>query len=129
MKFIFPQNYTFKNKIFGFIDYSVAIMNIIWAIMVGGLLHLFISDINTKIIIFIILCFPVFLLSISGIHGENMIYVFFYMFKFFIKQKLFFYCKTNRYRWLEILALKIKNFSLNFLSKKDIIWITNYEIL
>ena len=129
MKFIFPQNYTFKNKIFGFIDYSVAIMNIIWAIMVGGLLHLFISDINTKIIIFIILCFPVFLLSISGIHGENMIYVFFYMFKFFIKQKLFFYCKTNRYRWLEILALKIKNFSLNFLSKKEIIWITNYEIL
>ena len=129
MKFIFPQNYTFKNKIFGFIDYSVAIMNIIWAIMVGGLLHLFISDINTKIIIFIILCFPVFLLSISGIHGENMIYVFFYMFKFFIKQKLFFYCKTNKYRWLEILALKIKNFSLNFLSKKDIIWITNYEIL
>ena len=129
MKFIFPQNYTFKNKIFGFIDYSVAIMNIIWAIMVGGLLHLFISDINTKIIIFIILCFPVFLLSISGIHGENMIYVFFYMFKFFIKQKLFFYCKTNRYRWLEILALKIKNFSLNFLSKKDITWITNYEIL
>lgn len=98
LKFIFPQNYTFKNKIFGFIDYSVAVINIIWAILIGGLLHLFISDINTKMIIFIILCFPVFLLSISGIHGENIFYVFFYMFKFFIKQKLFFYVKTNKYR-------------------------------
>ena len=30
MKFIFPQNYHFKNKILGFIDYSVAILNIVW---------------------------------------------------------------------------------------------------
>ena len=98
MKFIFPQNYTFKNKIFGFIDYSVAIINIVWAIIIGGLLYICIQDINIKVITFILLCFPVFLLSISGIHGENIIYVFIYMFKFFIKQKLFFYSKTNRYR-------------------------------
>ena len=98
MKFIFPQNYAFKNKIFGFIDYSVAIINIVWAIIIGGLLHIFIQDINIKVIVFILLCFPVFLLSISGIHGENIIYVFIYMFKFFIKQKLFFYTKTNKYR-------------------------------
>lgn len=98
MKFIFPQNYTFKNKIFGFIDYSVVIINIIWIVIVGGVLHICIQDINIKVIIFILFCFPVFLLSISGIHGENIIYVFIYMFKFFIKQKLFFYTKTNRYR-------------------------------
>ena len=29
MKFIIPQNYNFKNKIFGIIDYSTAIFNII----------------------------------------------------------------------------------------------------
>lgn len=98
MKFIFPQNYTFKNKIFGFIDYSVAIINIVWAIIIGGLLHILIQDINIKVIVFIIFFFPIFLLSISGIHGENIIYVFIYMFKFFIKQKLFFYAKTDRYR-------------------------------
>ncbi len=98
MKFIFPQNYTFKNKILGFIDYSVAIINIIWAVIVGLLLYLFVPDINAKIVIFILFCFPVFLLSISGIHGENMVYVFIYMFKFFIRQKLFFYMKTNKYR-------------------------------
>lgn len=26
MKFIFPKNYTFKNKIFGIIDYSTALV-------------------------------------------------------------------------------------------------------
>ena len=67
MKFIFPQNYTFKNKIFGFIDYSVAIINLVWVIMIGGLLHICIQDINIKVIVFILLCFPVFLLSISNI--------------------------------------------------------------
>ena len=82
MKFIFPQNYTFKNKIFGFIDYSVAIINLVWVIMIGGLLHICIKDINIKVIVFIILCFQVFLLSIYGI----------------LKQKLFFYAKTNKYR-------------------------------
>lgn len=98
LKFIFPQNYTFKNKIFGFIDYSVVIINIIWFLIIGGLLHLCIQDINVKVIAFILFCFPIFLLSISGIHGENIIYIFIYMFKFFIKQKLFFFTKTNKYR-------------------------------
>ena len=60
MKFIFPQNYNFKNKIFGIIDYSVAIVNIVWCITVFTLLNFFISDINVKLISFIILCFPVF---------------------------------------------------------------------
>ena len=73
MKFIFPQNYTFKNKILGVIDYSVAIINILWALFVFLLLHLLIQDINIKVVIFILFCFPIFLLSISGIHGENII--------------------------------------------------------
>ena len=30
MKFIFPQNYNFKNKLFGIIDYSSLIFNIIF---------------------------------------------------------------------------------------------------
>ena len=34
MKFIFPQNYNFRTKLFGFIDYQVAIFNIIlWLII------------------------------------------------------------------------------------------------
>ena len=30
MKFIFPKNYNFKNKLFGFIDYSTIFINLIW---------------------------------------------------------------------------------------------------
>ena len=98
MKFIFPQNYHFKNKILGVIDYSVAIVNIIWSTFILFLLHILTQDINIKIIFFIAFCFPVFLLSISGIHGENIIYVIIYMGKFIFKQKIFFYQKTNQYR-------------------------------
>ena len=32
MKFIFPQNYDFKSKLFGFIDYTTVILNIIWGV-------------------------------------------------------------------------------------------------
>ena len=28
MKFIFPQNYNFKNKLFGFLDYSTIFFNL-----------------------------------------------------------------------------------------------------
>ena len=98
MKFIFPQNYNFKNKILGVIDYSVAIVNLVWDLFIFVLLHLFISDINIKIIVFIILCFSVFLLSISGVHGENIIYISIYFLKFLCKQKLFFFSKTDKYR-------------------------------
>ena len=98
MKFIFPQNYHFKNKILGFIDYSVAILNIVWDFIIFIILHVFIYDINIKIIDFIIFCFPVFLLSISGVHGENILYILIYIFNFIFKQKLFFYSKTNKYR-------------------------------
>ncbi len=98
MKFIFPQNYAFKNKILGYIDYSVAVINVIWMVIIGGFLYFFISNINIQIVCFILFCFPVFLLSISGIHGENIIYILIYMFNFLIKQKIFFYSKTDKYR-------------------------------
>ena len=34
MKFIFPQNYKFNNKILGVFDYSTAIINIVWYVFV-----------------------------------------------------------------------------------------------
>ena len=89
MKFIFPQNYNFKNKILGIIDYSVAIFNILWDLFIIFLLHF---------IFLIIFGFPVLLLSISGIHGENLIYILIYFFKFLFKQKIIFYTKTNKIR-------------------------------
>ena len=41
MKFIFPQNYNFKNKLFGILDYNTAIINIAWCLIVLISINLF----------------------------------------------------------------------------------------
>ena len=69
MKFIIPQNYSFKNKIFGFIPYSTLIFNIVWYFVIFSLLNFFLDDWNIKIFILISLAFPITLLSILGLNG------------------------------------------------------------
>lgn len=96
MKFIFPKNYNFKNKIFGIIDYITAFVNIIWYAFVLILVNILFTNIKIKIFIFISICFPLFLFSLSGFHGENIVYVFVYMTKFIFRQKLFFYDKNYK---------------------------------
>lgn len=96
MKFIFPQNYNFKNKILGIIDYQTALVNVIWYAFVFLLVNLLFNSINIKVFVFIFLCLPLLLFSFSGFHGENIIYVFKYLFKFIFKQKLFFYSKNYK---------------------------------
>ena len=51
------------------------------------------NNINIKIFLFIIFCFPVFLLSLFGFNGENIVYVIFYIFKFLIKNKILLFIK------------------------------------
>lgn len=41
MKFIFPKNYKYKNKIFGMFDYSTAIINLIFYIVVYFFINFF----------------------------------------------------------------------------------------
>lgn len=94
MKFIFPQNYHFKNKLFGVIDYTTALINIIWYGFIFILVNILFNNLNTKIFIFICTCFPLLLFSFSGLHGENIAYVFIYMFKFIFRQKIYFYNKN-----------------------------------
>lgn len=110
MKFIFPQNYQFKNKLLGFIDYSTVFVNIFWYSLVLILVNIIFNNLNFKIFIFILLCFPLLLFSIYGFNGENIIYIFTYLFNFISKQKLFLYQKN-----------------LNFLYKKDIICFTKFK--
>ncbi|MBR3163199.1 MAG: hypothetical protein IKF17_03785 [Clostridia bacterium] len=93
MKFVFPQNYNFKSKILGFIDYSTAIVDVIWAILLFGLLKIFKISINFKICIFVIMFFPVLLFSIVGFNGENIINVCCYLTKYIIKPKVLLYKK------------------------------------
>lgn len=90
MKFIFPQNYDFKNKILGIIDYSTALANVIWYVFVFLIVNLFCYSLELKIFLFIFLCFPFFLISVTGFNGENVIYVLKYFLKFSFKPKIYF---------------------------------------
>ena len=94
MKFIFPQNYDFKNKLFGVLDYSTLLINVLWDGFIFLLINLLFQDLSFKIFIFITFCFPLLLISFSGINGENIIYIFSYMIKFIFEQKLFLYKKN-----------------------------------
>ena len=96
MKFIFPQNYHFKNKILGIIDYTTAFINLVWYIIVFILVNLIFKSIDIKIFVFITLCFPLLLISFSGFHGENIVSVITYLFKFITRQKLYFYSKNYK---------------------------------
>lgn len=93
MKFIFPQNYNFKNKLFGIIDYSSLIFNIIWNLIIFLLVNLLFKNNNIKIFIFIIFSFPIFLFTIFGFNHENILNVFIYLIKYIKRPKIYFYSK------------------------------------
>ena len=95
MKFIIPQNFYFKNKLLGFIDYSTVVLNILWDAFIFCLLDLLIISFSVKMSLFIIFCFPLFLFSIIGFNHENFIYVLTYLFKFILSKKIYFYSKNN----------------------------------
>lgn len=94
MKFIFPQNYNFKSKLFGIIDYNTIILNLVWDLFIFIFVNFF-NNLNIRIFLFFIFCFPLLLFSFYGFNGENIIYVFTYIFKFLFKQKLLFFYKNN----------------------------------
>lgn len=91
MRFIFPQNYKFNNKIFGIVDYSTAIVNVVWYAFVFLLINIIFHSIKIKIFLFVLLCFPFFLISVIGFNHENIIFVIFYIIKFFKNRKVYLY--------------------------------------
>ena len=93
MKFVFPQNYNFKNKFLGIIDYSTLIINVIIYLFVFSVCSLILKNITIRIFIFISLCFPLFILSITGLYNENILFVLIYMIKFFKNRRIYLYKK------------------------------------
>ncbi len=91
MKFIFPQNYKFNNKIFGIVDYSTAIVNVIWYVIVFFSVNIIFNSMQIKIFLFVLLCFPFFLISIIGFNHENIISVIVYVIKFFKNRRIYLY--------------------------------------
>ena len=94
MKFIFPQNYNFNSKLLGLIDYVSALIDLIWGGIIFIILNLLFKSLQIKIFIFIILFLPIFIISIVGINGENMLHVIIYFFKFVLKNKIYIYNKS-----------------------------------
>ena len=84
MKFIFPQNYNFKNKLFGIIDYTNLFLNIIWN---------FFIYFTIKIFVFIVFSLPFLLFSIFGVKQENILSIFLYIFKYYRNHRLYLYSK------------------------------------
>lgn len=91
MKFIIPQNYDFSSKLFGVIDYSTVIFNVIWGLLVFCITNFVIHNLFIKIFVIIVLCFPVLLFSIIGFNHEKILYVILYILKFFYKPKVYLY--------------------------------------
>jgi len=96
MHFIYPKNYNFSPKLFGFIEYSTAIIDAIIAVVLYVLVNTFFNDINIKIFIFISCFFPILLISIIGLNKESFITVFRYLTKFITSQKVYLYKKQKR---------------------------------
>lgn len=93
MKYVFPQNYAFKNKLLGIIDYSTIILNLIWDLFIFCILDLLIKNWSLKLSVLIVLCFPLMLFSIVGFNHENFISVLIYLFKYIKNPKIYFYKK------------------------------------
>ena len=98
MKFIFPQNYNFNTKLLGIIDYSVAIADLIWGVMVVFIVNILVRRLSIKIFLSIILVFPVIIFSIAGVDGENLLYFLSYVLKYIFKQKIYLYEKKWKKR-------------------------------
>ena len=92
--FIIPQNFNFKNKFLGFIDYSTLIFLIICYLISYLIINFIFPSFYTKIIIFIILNGPLTLLSIIGFYNENIVYVLYYIIKFFKSKHIYLYKKN-----------------------------------
>lgn len=91
LKFIFPQNFNFKNKLLGIIDYPTAIFNIIHFLFVFSISNTFIQNLTAKIFIIIIFCLPLLLLSIIDFNHESILYFLWYIFKYFFRPKIYLY--------------------------------------
>lgn len=93
MKFVFPQNYNFKSKLFGILDYSTAIFDLFWITLIFFISNLFFNNLGSKIFYTITLGFPIFLFSLIGFNNENFLYVIFYFIKFLLMPKLYLFNK------------------------------------
>jgi len=91
MKFIFPQNYKYKNKLLGIMDYSTALINLSFFIFIYFIISFFCKKIKIKIFLFVLICFPFFLISIINNENENIFFIIKYIIKYIKSKKIYLY--------------------------------------
>lgn len=96
IKFIFPQNYNFKSKLLGIIDYNVAIFDVIWCVSIFFLLNLIFDSTKIIISLLIIFCLPIIIFSIVGFNGENISLVVKYITIYLIRPKVYVFSKKYK---------------------------------
>lgn len=94
MTFIIPQNYKYKNRILGIIDYPTAILNIIWNLILYFIVKNIPVIVTTKIFIFSALSFPVLLLTIFGFNNESPLFTLKYIIRYIIRPKVYLFEKN-----------------------------------
>lgn len=92
MKFIFPQNYNFNYKLFGFIDYTTIFLNIFFGFIIYLISNIF-NNLYLKLCFFIILFFPFLLISIIGFNNEKILYITKYIYLYIKSPKYYIYKK------------------------------------
>ena len=92
MKFIFPQNYNFNYKLFGFIDYTTIFLNLFFGFIIYFISQLF-NNLYFKICFFIILFLPFLLISIIGFNNEKILYIIKYIYLYIKSPKYYIYKK------------------------------------
>ena len=92
MKFIFPQNYNFNYKLFGFIDYTTIFLNIFFGFIIYLVSNIF-NNLYLKLCFFIILFFPFLLISIIGFNNEKILYIAKYIYLYIKSPKYYIYKK------------------------------------
>ena len=93
MKFTFPKNYKFSSKLFGFINYSNALLIAVWGIILFFISNLIFTSLHNKISFFIIFFMPIFLLVLINDSNENILFKIFYTIKFIKNRDYYLYSK------------------------------------
>lgn len=93
--YYFPENYNKKEKFLGIVEYKLLIVVGVLCTIVFYTLKYIELNIKLKVCLFMIFSgFPSIFVLI-GVNGENMVDFIKYMFKFFIKEKIYVYRKTE----------------------------------
>lgn len=96
-KYIFPFNYNYSGKLFGFFDYKNVVFIFIYGAFLILLLYLFKFSFFISVSIFIILFFPPAFLFATNINNESIISFLITMYKFRKFSKVYLFKKDCKF--------------------------------